>query len=450
MTSDLVSAIPAGTETSADADGASCFIPPRQDAAVLAERALDAHRAIRYDALLQLIGEVQRRRGILEVAQVVASRWKHCANVGHWRLLCVYGQRGVLLVAKGTSVEEQAVQLSELTPYDAALWTRRLPQNLAGDSLEKAKPNMPSELADPQGVGLMVLPVQQGSQTIGMLSVLGFDKAFDLLDKKFIAQVAAAMATRIVAILTEQTLSADLLRTEHELMAQRHASILGRLVNGVAHELNTPLGVQIAACDGLNMLLEDREQISTAVDDIVETVQLVAQQAKRSANIVRRLKQISAASVSTPAQPTPMVEELRLILDSLPMVADTPLLEVVGSETAVCLLDRNALHAVVNELLDNIRVHAKVGDESPSGTITVASVSKNVEVTVSDNGPGIPADALARYFDPFFTTRQSQGHLGIGGYIVQNLVRDALNGSVRVDGSTERGGASVTLVFPGT
>jgi C4-dicarboxylate-specific signal transduction histidine kinase len=233
-------------------------------------------------------------------------------------------------------------------------------------------------------------------------------------------------------------------------MAQRHASILGRLVNGVAHELNTPLGVQIAACDGLNMLLEDREQISTAVDDIVETVQLVAQQAKRSANIVRRLKQISAASVSTPAQPTPMVEELRLILDSLPMVADTPLLEVVGSETAVCLLDRNALHAVVNELLDNIRVHAKVGEESPCGTITVASVGKNVEVTVSDNGPGIPADALARYFDPFFTTRQSQGHLGIGGYIVQNLVRDALNGSVRVDGSTERGGASVTLVFPGT
>ena len=157
---------------------------------------------------------------------------------------------------------------------------------------------LPPELADGQGVALSTLPVQQGSVGIGMLSVLTFDKPFDNLDRKFNALVAGAMAARIVAILTEQSLTRDLMQAQRQILEQRQASIMGRLVNGVAHELNTPLGVQIASCDALAAMLADAESAKEFAQDIQETVALIDQQAKRAAKIVRRLKQISAASVA--------------------------------------------------------------------------------------------------------------------------------------------------------
>jgi hypothetical protein len=76
-----------------------CFTPITRDANGSANREhlLDAHRAVRYDGLLQLIDEVQRRRSIADVAKVVAARWKYCANVSSWRLLCVYAQQCALI-----------------------------------------------------------------------------------------------------------------------------------------------------------------------------------------------------------------------------------------------------------------------------------------------------------------------------------------------------------------
>ena len=415
-----------------------CFTP----LAGRAPRALDAHRAVRFDGLLQLIDEVQRRRSIEEVAKVVAARWKHCASVNNWRLLCVYEQHCALVVAEGNQAQVSELELEQLPPFDALMWSRRLPRHLVQEALQAERSALPPELADAHGVALSTLPVQQGTHSIGMLSVLSFDKAFDKLDRKFNALVAGAMAARIVAILTEQSLTRDLMRAQRQLLEQRQASIMGRLVNGVAHELNTPLGVQIACCDALAAMLADAESTQEFAQDIQETVTLIDQQAKRAAKIVKRLKQISAASVAGPKSDTPLLEELTLLAGAYPELhiqTDCP-------EQLALTLDRNALGLVLGELLDNVRSHSACVDGDRPVQLRATETAQEVRICVIDPGCGFAPEQAAHFCDPFFTSKLNQGHIGIGGYIAQNVARDALGAALELQ--TQPGHTEVTLRFP--
>ena len=402
---------------------------------------LDAHRAVRYDGLLQLIDEVQRRRSIEDVARVVAARWKHCASVNNWRLLCVYAQRCALIVATGNQAQVREMALDALPTFDAQLWDKRIPRHLSQEALVAQREGLPEELADANGVALSILPVQQGPTTIGVLSVLSFEKTFDNLDRKFNALVAGAMAARILAILTEQSLTSELIQAQRQILEQRQASIMGRLINGVAHEINTPLGVQIASCDALAGMVLDTPSASNT-QDIQDTIALIEQQARRAAKIVQRLKQISAASVANPKVATPLQEELQLIADSNPDLR----IETQCPPTLRLTLDRHALGTVLGELLDNARAHGGCANRAATVWLTAEEHGSRVTIRVADAGAGFRDDQIAHFYDPFFTSKQNQGHIGIGGYIAQNVARDALAATLEVQ--TAPGRTAVLLHFP--
>lgn len=422
----------------------NCFTPalPEAPGAAPGARALDAHRAVRYDGLLQLIDEVQRRRSIADVAQVVAARWKHCASIHNWRLLCVYQQRCALVVAQGKDTTVRELELDQLEGFDAQMWSRRIPRNWVGEALAAERPALPPELAVAPGVALAVLPVQQGTSTIGMLSVLSIEKAFDNLDRKFNALVAGAMAARMVAILTEQSLTAELMRVQRQLLEQRQASIMGRLVNGVAHELNTPLGVQIAACDALSAMLADTASAQEYAQDIQDTVALIEQQAHRAARIVKRLKQISAAAVPAPRQATPLLEELTLIAQAH---ADLDI-RIQCPDHLVLQLDRSALATVLGELLDNARAHGGCGQGAAPLQLSASEAPTRVTIAVTDMGAGLVAEQAEHFYEPFFTSKLNQGHIGIGGYIAQNVARDALDATLELQ--SRPGHTTVALHLP--
>jgi C4-dicarboxylate-specific signal transduction histidine kinase len=425
---------------------ADCFTPVLRDTAGAAPgaHAVDAHRAVRYDGLLQLIDEVQRRRSIEDVAQVVASRWKHCASVNHWRLLCVYGQHCALVVARGSQVQVAQLGLAQLEPFDALLWSRRIPRHLQADALVAERGQLPAELADPQGVALSILPVQQGLATIGMLSVLTFDQPFGKLDRKFNALVAGAMTARIVAILTEHSLTADLMQAQRQLLEQRQAALMTRLVNGVAHELNTPLGVQIASCDALAAMVADTDAVEEFAQDIQETVTLIDQQARRAAKIVKRLKHICAASVASTRLDTPLQEELRLIAAAHP---DLDIHTDCPAHLGLTL-DRHALASVLGELLDNARAHGGCADAAAPVHITACDTTDAISISITDHGAGFPPEQATHFFDPFFTSKLNQGHMGIGGYIAQNLARDVLGARLELHSASNP--TRVTLRFAKT
>lgn len=415
---------------------ADCYTPASP---LVAARVLEASRSVRYDALLELIDQLQRRRSIDALARAAASRWKHCASVHNWRLLAVSGTQCALIVVDGPQVQVSQLPLDALPAYDAALWQRRTPRQLDAAALAAERDRLPPELAVPEGVALGVWPVQQGQTSLGLLSVLGIDQPFDAMDRKFIQLVAVAMATRIVAILTEERLQAELLAAERQAMEQRQAAILGRLVNGVAHELNTPLGVQLSACGALEEMLADAAPDDA---DARETVQLIEQQARRSARIVRRLKQVSAAAQSNPRVPTALADEIRAIAEQHAELD----IEFGALDALTLTLDRSALATVLGELLDNVQAHGAPPDGRAQARIETAREGGALLLRVIDQGPGLPARQAALLFEPFHTTRQSQGHIGIGGYIAHNVAKEALN--ARLELQTAPGRTCVTLHLP--
>jgi signal transduction histidine kinase len=416
-----------------------CFTPAQP-----APRGLDAHRAVRYDALLELIDLLQRRRSIDELAQATASRWKHFASVGHWRLLAVNDRRCVLITVAGGQVQVEQLDIAALAPYDAALWHSRTPRRLEGAQLEAERPQLPGALAAADGLALHVWPVQQGSVSIGMLSLLSFEATLAPLDRKFIGLVAAALSTRIVAILTEQDLAAERLAAERLAMEQRQATILGRLVNGVAHELNTPLGVLLSACGSAEALLDELAMPDAAAGDLREALQLQEAQARRAAHIVRRLKQISAAAQASPHTHVQLAEELH----SLAAIHTRLNLQFAPLPDISVSLDRNALATVLGELLDNVRAHAAPSQGLPTAHIAVEVDAAEVRVQVQDTGPGLSDVQAARLFEPFHSTLASQGHMGIGGYIARSVAKDGLGGDLTLQ--TAPGCTCLTLHLPRT
>ncbi len=413
---------------------ADCFVPalPVLDNGGPNARVLEAHRSARFDALLQLIAEVQRRRDIDEVAAVVASRWKHCASVTHWRLVSVYAGQAVCISARGARVEVEERPLAALAAFDALQWQRGLPQELSGPALAEVRPSLPTELAGPQAVHLTVLPLLQGSVCVGMLNALSSAPP-DALDRKFIAQVGAAMSARVLAILTERTLTAGLLRAGRQLAEQQNAAMLGRIVGGIAHELNTPLAVQISACASLLPLLE-----GMGIDpELSDVVKLVETQAHRAAGIVRRLKQVLAASSVAPLQTTPLVQTLGMIAAGQGAHKNAPMINVSGPDDATSALDPNALGGVVSELLDNARLHGARQVELAVVPLPLPASGWCIEVR--DDGPGMADDVAARMFEPLFTTGRARGLIGLGGYIAHSLARDALGATMQVQSAVGQG-----------
>lgn len=212
--------------------------------------------------------------------------------------------------------------------------------------------------------------------------------------------------------------------------------------NGVAHELNTPLGVQIASCDALASMVADTASIEEFAQDIQETVGLIDQQARRAARMVKRLKQISAAAVAGPRIDTPLLEELDLIAQTHP---DLDIRTDCPPELQLCL-DRTALASVLGELLDNARAHAVCADAATMVHLTVRDTPTEMTLCISDNGAGFSDQQAAHFFDPFFTSKLNQGHIGIGGYIAFNVARDVLGAALELQ--TTPGNTSVTLHFP--
>ena len=209
-------------------------------------------------------------------------------------------------------------------------------------------------------------------------------------------------------------LSAALTRMA-DTLARRAGTVAG-LAAGVSHEFKTPL----AAIRGAGELLEDH------VDDLAPAerarlLRLVGEGADRLDHLVRRLVELACADVAG-AMP-----QDRLGIAVAPTILQVADRFRAGGLVVACdgdgrvAIAPDALDAVLSSLLDNVVTHA------PSAAVNIAirSAASWVQITVADDGPGIPASYRGDVFEPFFTTARDRGGTGLGLPIVRALVTGA-------------------------
>jgi PAS domain S-box-containing protein len=232
---------------------------------------------------------------------------------------------------------------------------------------------------------------------------------------------------------------------QSKLLQTEKMAALGQLVSGIAHELNNPL----TSIQGYAQLLLSRRTASERAGDALR----ISQEAERAGRIVKNLLLFSRETKSERRA----VRLNDVIERTLSLRAYELKLENIHVELALdqglpqTLADAAQLQQIVLNLIVNAEqaiVMAR-GEDSRNGRILIRTrrlAGDRLAMEVSDDGPGIPPEIVARIFDPFFTTKPAGIGTGLGLSIVYGIVQEH-GGEVSVD-SLQGHGATLTVELP--
>lgn len=258
---------------------------------------------------------------------------------------------------------------------------------------------------------------------------------------------------------SDETL-AELRRTQmHLVQAEKHAA-LGQLVAGIAHEVNTPVGLALTvattlAADArrLGQVVDSgqvrRSELVTGLRRLDEGANLAVTNLTRAADLMHTFKQVAVDQASGERRVFEVGASLRNLLATLEPVLRRRQVTITLDCPEGLLLDSDpgALAQVIGSLALNAAAHAYPDGRPGTLRLSAAAAPDGVRVVFSDDGVGIPAEHLPRVFDPFFTTTRDRGSLGLGLHIVFNLVVSTMRGRIEVASEPGRG-TRYTLVLP--
>lgn len=240
---------------------------------------------------------------------------------------------------------------------------------------------------------------------------------------------------------------------QDELLQNEKLASLGNLVSGVAHEVNTPLGISITAASHLTSEARQTQRelenetltksdLERFFHECLETGTLLSSNLDRAAQLIRSFKQVAVDQTSDEQRDINLQVYVDEILASLkPKYKNTPVSVLNDIDPNIVLqLTPGALAQIITNLIINSLLHG-FDDCTRPGQIRLSNrvQKKTLELIYEDDGEGMSPDTQKRMFDPFFTTRRSSGGSGLGMNIVFNLVTGKLNGKIRLDSPPHQG-----------
>ncbi len=234
--------------------------------------------------------------------------------------------------------------------------------------------------------------------------------------------------------------------TQTQLVESEKMASLGNLVAGVAHEVNTPIGIGVSAASFLsektdefyNLYLADElteEEFETFMKDSLETTSLLLKNLNQAADLVRSFKQVAVDQSCENRRTFKLKEYTDSVLQSLtPKIKNTSHTIVVNCPDSIKINSfPGAFSQIITNFVTNSIVHGFEGIEKGEMVFFFFFKGSELVFCYRDNGQGMSEDVVKKIFDPFFTTKRSLGGSGLGMHIVYNLVTQTLGGSIECD-----------------
>lgn len=289
-------------------------------------------------------------------------------------------------------------------------------------------------------------------------TLLGF-LFFDLVQPNPV--LCELFRSQISSIIGRTRLMESLIEKEtRELVEIEKMNALGTLVAGVAHEINTPMGVSVTAASHLNRILGDLETtflegqitktgLADFLADAHATGKLLEANLERSSSLVVSFKKVAVDSSSEERRVFRLKEYVSDILATL-----SPRLKHTNVTVTIKCLDDLVIDSypgAFSQILTNLVVNSldHAFEKGAACYITVSFLRKGNTLvwTYADDGKGIDPQVLPRVFEPFFTTKREAGGSGLGLHIVYNTVTRIFNGKIRLS-STPGKGVLFTITIP--
>lgn len=267
---------------------------------------------------------------------------------------------------------------------------------------------------------------------------------------------------RVESRTSELRASMEKLRDARDQLYQSEKmAALGRLVAGVSHEINTPVGIAFTASSFLDergaRVVEKQGENRMEPQDWSDFLQIVREASGliqnnllRAAQLIRSFKQVAVDQSVENMRTLQLGAHLHEIMHSLrPRLKKTRhQVEIRCPDDLVLHGDPGAFFQIVSNLVMNSLTHGFEGrDEGRIVLDVTVQAGDEVVMIYRDDGKGIETEDEARIFEPFFTTRQGEGGSGLGMHIVYNLVTQTLKGTIVCHGHPGQGAAFV-MRFP--
>ncbi len=263
-----------------------------------------------------------------------------------------------------------------------------------------------------------------------------------------------------------QSSLARLQEAQEELVRKERLATVGLLVSGVAHEVNTPLGVSVTATGVMQAELTklkarfdggalSKNDLRSFFDRAGRAASLVETNLDRAATQIAKFKRVSVDHATHDQRPVNLGSYIRETLDSLsPLMKKAEVKVELRTEGILdCITHPGAIAQIITNFVTNTAVHGSVGSEGEGSrtlhaTLVIARAPDGtVVLRYCDDGCGMTDEVRAHAFQPFFTTRRAGGGSGLGLHIVHSLVADVLRGTIELDSAPGKG-TRFDVVFP--
>jgi diguanylate cyclase (GGDEF)-like protein len=236
-------------------------------------RDIKVHQLVRYEALVNLLDDIQLLDDIEQISKRIASQWKYFANATNWRL--VLPANSEFLVIDGSRGTAQVTRVASLGAWDAHHWQQKLPQRRLLPLTDQDDLRPPDHLLLPSSKEIIVLPFARDGKCFGMLSIAAHQLPFNDLDMKFIQLMGRQFATRVVDILLRQQATQILIeRATRDALTGllNRGTILERLSSQLALARRTQQALSVILLDIDHFKMVNDTYGHAAGDDVLREI----------------------------------------------------------------------------------------------------------------------------------------------------------------------------------
>ena len=240
--------------------------------------------------------------------------------------------------------------------------------------------------------------------------------------------------------------------TQNRLVESEKMAALGGLVAGVAHEINTPVGIGITASSQLQDLTQDfadkfdsgqlsKNDLDKFIEQVGYSTKINLLNLTRAAGLINSFKEMSVDQST---------EEIRqfnihqysedILLSVKPKFKNTAHQIILHCPKDIVINNVPGVYSqILTNLLMNSLVHGFEAVTTGEIIIKISICNESIRLEYSDNGGGMDAEQLKKIYEPFYTSKRSQGSTGLGMNIVYNLVSHTLGGSIQCQSKKGQG-----------